>query len=67
MVAQSKYGKAASNVDADSRLHSVIMIMPPSVLGGTMRTIVTAFRVNGSLAFLMVWLSPTLTVRTGLP
>lgn len=48
MVDQSKYGKAASNVDADSRLHSVIMIMPPAVLGGMIRTIVTACKSNGS-------------------
>ena len=59
MVAQSKYGYAWSNVEARSRLHSVIMIRPPSVLGGTMRTIVTALSVNWLDACLMVWPLPT--------
>lgn len=59
MVAQSKYGYAWSNVEADSRLHSAIMIMPPEVLGGTIRTIVISFRVNWLDACLMVWPSPT--------
>lgn len=59
IVAQSKYGYAWSNVEASSRLHSVIMIMPPSVLGGTIRTIVTALSVNWLDACLTLWLSPT--------
>ena len=51
---QSKYGYDSSKVDADSRLHSVIMIRPPSVFGGTMRTIVNALSVSWLDACLMV-------------
>lgn len=54
MVAQSKYGYAWSNVEADSRLHWVIMIMPPLVLGGTIRTIVLCFNENGPIAVVTV-------------
>lgn len=54
MVAQSKYGYAWSNVEASSRLHSVIMIMPPAVLGGTIRTIVSESSENGPIAVLTV-------------
>ena len=59
MVAQSKYGYDSSNVEARSRLHSAIMIMPPEVLGGMIRTIVTALSVNWLDACLMVWPLPT--------
>lgn len=59
MVVQSKYGYAWSNVEASSRLHSVIMIRPPEVLGGMIRTIVTALIVNWLDACLMVWPLPT--------
>lgn len=54
MVAQSKYGYAWSNVEARSRLHSVIMIMPPVVLGGTIRTIVSELSDIGPSAVLTV-------------
>ena len=54
MVDQSKYGYAWSNVEASSRLHCVIMIMPPAVLGGTIRTIVSELSENGPSAVVTV-------------
>lgn len=63
MVAQSKYGSDSSKVDANSRFIAVTMIKPPMVFGGTMRTIVIVFKVNGSDALLIDCPSATLTLN----
>lgn len=63
MVAQLKYGSDSSKVDANSRFISATMIKPSMVLGGTMRTIVIVFKVNGSDALLIDCPSATLTLN----